>query len=163
MIPVIIGVISYVILFMQFMFTFVFNHLIVIPLSLLFGVGKYVAFVIAVIIDQVQLIAYHNLFNQSSWKRRLVGAINDELIKKYRMPGFIPKLQKSWRYFGVSLLALLPVYSGGMFVAVFTAHVLRLKKIPGYISITIGSIIGSVIWTIGLINLVGIVIKFFSR
>lgn len=141
-----------------------FNHLISIPLALLLGLGKYLAFVIAVIIDLAQIFLYYNVLNNTRIGTRFSWALNTKLLKQeYKKPAFMERLHHSWSYLGISILSLLPVYLGGIFVAVFTAHILKLNKTKGLICICLGSIIGCYIWTIGLWNLIDRAIRLFSH
>jgi uncharacterized membrane protein len=138
-----------------------FNHLLNIPLSLLVGFGKYGAFCIAVIMDVVQMIFYYNVLNNTSLGKRFHWAISEKLFKSYKKPEFMSKLHHSGIYAGVLFLSLLPVYFGGMFAAVFTAHVMKLNRTKGFVCISIGSLIGCFIWTVGIWNLIEFVIKLF--
>ena len=158
MVTIILLILSYVIKVLGL----IFNHLFIIPLTLLFGAGKYIAFGIAVIIDQIQLIGFYKMLNQNKWKRQLIGITKTNMMAKYKIPGFMLRLNRSWKYLGVAILAFLPVYSGGMFAAVCTAYIFRLKNIPGYISMTTGSVLGAVIWTIGVINVFKLLFQFLG-
>lgn len=140
------------------------NHLISIPMALLLGLGKYMAFFIAVLIDFCQIFLYYNVLNQTRIGNRFNWALNTKaLTDKYKKPAFMERLHHSWSYLGVCALSLLPVYLGGIFVAVFTAHLLKLNKTKGLICICLGSVIGCFIWTVGLWTLVDWGIRFFVR
>jgi uncharacterized membrane protein len=142
---------------------FLVNHLVNIPLSLILGTGKYIAFWIALVMDIGQIIIYHNVLNKTKLGKRFGWAVDKKLQTDYKKPKFITRLPHSWSYIGVMLLSLLPVYFGGLFAAVFTSHLLKLKKLPSYIFIGIGSLIGCFIWTIGIWNLIELGISFFHK
>jgi uncharacterized membrane protein len=142
--------------------TFFFNHLVNIPISLLVGLGKYFAFGIAVVIDIVQIIIFYNVLNKTRLGVRFGWTINKKFFNDYKKPELLAKFHDNWIYLGVGLLSLLPIYFGGMFAAVFTAHILRLQKAKSYIFIGIGSIIGCFIWTIGLWSVAEIVITYIK-
>lgn len=134
--------------------THVFNHLLIIPLTLFLGVGKYVAFVLAVTFDQIQLNVYTNIFENARWARRFQWLISKKLVEKYTLPHMMRRMKNSWAYFGLFLLACLPTFLGGMFIVVFTAHTLHLNRTRSYICITLGSIVGCFIWTLGMAHLI---------
>ncbi len=145
-------------------FTVILNHFVNIPLSIIFGFGKYAAFVIALIMDIVQIVVYFNVLNKTSIGKRFGWIVDDKMIKEYREPEFVVRMQnKGMYYWAVMSLSLLPVYFGGIFVAVFTSHMLKLDKRKSAIYIFIGSLIGCFIWTIGIWNLVELVITSFRR
>jgi len=138
--------------------TIIANHLFNIPLSLFLGLGKYVAFAIAVVMDAVQLVIYYNVLNNTKIGKRFGWTVDKELVKDYKKPKFMSRLHHSWLYIGVMFLSLLPVYFGGLFVSVFTAHTLKLNKTKSLICICIGSLLGCMIWTIGIWNLIDLII-----
>lgn len=139
--------------------TFLFNHLINIPLALLLGLGKYFAFGIAVAMDITQIVLYYSVLNNTRLGRRFGWAINKKLFKSYRKPAFISRFHDNWIYLGVGILSLLPIYFGGMFAAVFTAHLLHLNRTKSFIVIFAASIIGCYIWTVGLWTAAALVIS----
>jgi uncharacterized membrane protein len=144
--------------------SFVLNHLVNIPLTLLFGVGKYVAFGIAFIMDIVQLTIYYNVLNNTGMGRRLSWAIDKKFYQEYKEPEFISHFHNKWQYYyAVLFLAMLPVYFGGLLVAMFTAHALKLKKARSLVFICIGSLIGCFIWTIGVWNLIEYLTMLFRK
>lgn len=140
------------------------NHFVNIPLSFILGFGKYAAFVIALIMDVVQIVVYYNVLNKTSVGKRFGWIVDDKMIKEYHEPEFIARLQKKgWHYGAVMTLSMLPVYFGGIFIAVFTAHMLKLDKQKSAIYVFIGSLIGCFIWTIGIWSMVELAIAFFRR
>ena len=144
--------------------TIFLNHFVNIPLSIVLGFGRYAAFVIALIMDIVQIIVYYNVLNKTSVGKRFGWFVDDKMIKEYHEPEFVARLQKKGMYYwAVMSLSLLPVYFGGIFVAVFTAHMLKLDKRKSVTFIFIGSLIGCYIWTIGIWSLVELVVTFFKR
>ncbi|MEI8218723.1 MAG: small multi-drug export protein, partial [Elusimicrobiota bacterium] len=138
-------------------------HLVNIPISLFAGLGKYFAFAIAVVIDLAQMILYYNVLNKTRMGLRFGWTINNKLFTDYKKPELLTRFHHNWIYLGIGLLSLLPIYFGGMFAAVFTAHVLKLHKAKSYIFIGIGSIIGCFIWTIGIWSAAGFVIGLFKH
>lgn len=144
--------------------SFVLNHLVNIPLSLIFGVGKYVAFAIAFIMDIIQMVIYYNVLNKTSVGKRFSWAIDNKFYQDYKKPDFIAHFHhKRMYYFAVMFLAMLPVYFGGLLVAMFTAHALKLKKLRSLAYIWVGSFIGCFVWTIGVWNLIEYGAAFFKR
>ncbi len=144
--------------------SFVLNHLVNIPLSLLFGVGKYVAFAIAFIMDIVQITIYYNVLNNTRVGKRLSWMIDNKFYQSYKKPEFISHFHnKMMYYFAVMFLAMLPVYFGGLLVAMFTAHAMKLKKARSLVFISAGSFVGCFIWTIGVWNLIEYLTVFFKK
>jgi uncharacterized membrane protein len=131
-------------------FVFFANHLVNIPLAKFIGVGKYAAFCIAIVTDVIQLTVYYNVLNHTPLASRFKMHIDKQMIDEYRKPRLIERLPRHWGYIGVMLLALLPIYFGGLFVSMFTAHLLRLNKRKSVAFIAVGSIVGCYIWTIGV-------------
>jgi uncharacterized membrane protein len=142
---------------------FLTNHLINIPLSLFIGVGKYAAFCIALVTDVVQLSIYYSALNHTSLAKKFGWHLDKQMVDEYKEPSYITKLPRHWAYLGVTFLALLPIYFGGLFVSVFTAHLLKLDKRKGMVAISIGSLIGCFIWTIGVWSLIGSVFSLFHH
>lgn len=130
-----------------------FNHLVNIPLTMFLGVGKYVSFVIALIMDAVQIVIYYNVLNKTALGKKYGWKINSTQVENYHKPKLLQKLGTKWLYVSVLFLSLLPLYLGGVFASVFTAHSLNLDKKKSLIFISIGCLTGCFIWTIGIWNL----------
>ena len=138
------------------------NHLVNIPLSLFIGLGKYVAFCIALVMDCVQLVIFYSVLNHTKLARKFNWHLDKKLVEGYKKPSFFVRMPRPWAYMGVSFLSLLPIYFGGLFAAVFTAHLLKLNRRKSLTVIGIGSVIGCFIWTVGVWTMVGSVISLFE-
>jgi uncharacterized membrane protein len=139
------------------------NHMVNIPLSLFLGLGKYIAFAIALVMDVAQMVLYYNVLNHTVMEKRLSWAVDEKLYKNYRQPAFMRRLHKSWKYAGVMFLSLLPIYFGGLFAAMLTAHLMRLNKKKSLTAIFLGSLVGCYIWTIGLWSVIGVAAGFIKK
>ncbi len=151
---------NFIFMFTNFIFTILsriwfllFNHLINVPLTLILGVGKYFAFVLAVIINQIQIFFYYKVLEDTKLGTKFKWLINRK-IKLNSEKVFKLSTEKHFsKYFTISILALLPIYFGGIFFAVFYAHSLKVEKVKSYIFLSIGSLLGCAFWTIGLVNI----------
>jgi uncharacterized membrane protein len=135
------------------------NHLVNIPLVLVFGLGKYFAFFIAIIIDIIQMVIYYNVLNNTSLGKKMGWVISSKYYDGYKKPKFIDKLHDSWLYLGVFMLAFLPIYFGGIFASVFTAHLLKLNKRKSFFITLIGSVCGCFVWTVGIWSVIELFIQ----
>lgn len=142
---------------------FLFNHLLNVPLSLLLGVGKYVAFLVAVVIDQFQMFFAYKILEDTRLGRKFSWIVGKKIRENKEKWDKIALTKHINKYLIISMLAFLPVYSGGMFFAVFYAHSLKINKLKSYIALSLGSIIGCAMWTIGVVNFVFLVVEIIKR
>ncbi|PIU83334.1 MAG: hypothetical protein COS68_04570, partial [Elusimicrobia bacterium CG06_land_8_20_14_3_00_38_11] len=59
-------------------------------------------------------------------------------------------------YIGITILAALPVYFGGMYSAVLVSHLMHLNRKRSYMFLIVGSIVGSSIFVFGLQGLIAL-------
>ncbi|OGS45528.1 MAG: hypothetical protein A2539_10205 [Elusimicrobia bacterium RIFOXYD2_FULL_34_15] len=128
-----------------------FNRFLVVPISIIAGIGWWGAFLIALAGDIIQMFLYFYILEGAGVNKKIGKLISkrfptqDEVektnvVKKVRRMG----------YLGITILAALPVYVGGMYSAVLVSHLMHLNRKKSYIFLSIGSMIGSAILVIGL-------------
>ena len=127
------------------------NRFFVIPLGFIVGLGWWGAFAIALFGDIVQMFLYFYVLEGAGINKKLGVLIS----KRFPSPNKIARAKiviriRRWGYLGIMILSALPVYFGGMYAAVLTSHLMRLKRKKSYLFLTLGSIIGSAILVIGL-------------
>src|SRR3989339_787187 len=127
-----------------------FNRFLVVPISIIAGIGWWGAFLIALAGDIIQMFLYFYILEGAGVNKKIGKLISkrfptqDEVektnvVKKVRRMG----------YLGITILAALPVYVGGMYSAVLVSHLMHLNRKKSYIFLSIGSMIGSAILVIG--------------
>ncbi|OQA92686.1 MAG: putative small multi-drug export protein [Elusimicrobia bacterium ADurb.Bin231] len=129
-----------------------FNKFIIIPvLGFASGLGWWNAYFIAVVIDIVQMFAYFYFLEGAGLNKKIGIMISRTFPSKNSVSRtrMVVKMRKHG-YWGIMILAALPVYMGGMYSAVLLSHIMKLKKKKSYIFLTVGTIIGSAILVIGL-------------
>ena len=128
-----------------------FNHLVNIPLNLLAGVGKFYAVVIAFCLDMLQATIYTKILEGAKLSDKLKFLIKifpDEKIIEQKP--FFNKFRKL-QYFGIFLLASLPVYTGGICAASVLRYISKnLNKKKSFIALILGSLIGCIVWVVGI-------------
>jgi hypothetical protein len=127
-----------------------FNRFIVVPVGFIIGFGWYGAFIVAFAVDMCQMFAYF-YFLEGAGVNRKVGHIITKWFpsqNKVEQTRTVIKLRRMG-YVGIMILAALPVYFGGMYSAVLVSHLMHLKRKKSYVFLTIGSVIGSAIITLG--------------
>ena len=128
-----------------------FNRFLVVPISIIAGIGWWGAFLIALAGDIIQMFLYFYILEGAGVNKKIGKLISkrfptqDEVektnvVKKVRRMG----------YLGITILAALPVYVGGMYSALLVSHLMHLNRKKSYIFLSIGSMIGSAILVIGL-------------
>ena len=127
------------------------NRFFVAPLSFIVGLGWYGAFAIALAGDIIQMFVYFYMLEGAGVNKKL-GRI---MSKKFPSQNELEKtkiVKKAERlgYLGVTILAALPVYFGGMYSAVLVSHLMHLNRKKSYIFLSIGSCIGSLMLVAGL-------------
>jgi len=136
-----------------------FNHLVNIPLNLLAGVGKFYAVVIAFALDMLQAAIYTKILEgvKISDKLKFVAKFFPE-EQTIEQKSFFIKVRKL-QYFGIFLLASLPVYTGGICAAATLRYVSsNLNKKKSLFVMMAGSLLGCIVWVFG-INFIFIGIK----
>lgn len=127
------------------------NHLVNIPLSLLTGVGKLYIVFIAFAIDMLQATIYTKILEGVNLAGRLklfVKIFPEE--KTIEQKPFFSKFRKL-QYFGIFLLASLPVYTGGICAAATLRYVSKnLHPKKSFIAMAAGSLTGCVLWVVGI-------------
>ncbi|MFQ3675125.1 MAG: hypothetical protein SNJ64_01110 [Endomicrobiia bacterium] len=136
-----------------------FNHLINVPLTLILGAGKYFAFLLAVIINQIQIFIYYKILDDAKLSQKFHWLINKKISINSEKLLKLSNEKRYSKYLTIVFLALLPVYFGGMFFAVFYTHSLKMNRTKSYIALTLGSILGCAFWTIGLVSVSEFLLK----
>jgi uncharacterized membrane protein len=140
-----------------------FNHLINVPLTLILGVGKYFAFLVAFIIDQIQIFFYFKILDNALLKQKFSWLINKKILTNSEKLTKLSSEKRYSKYLTIMILSLLPIYFGGVFFAVFYAHSLKINRVKSYITLTCGTMLGCAIWTIGLVSIGEIILKLFKN
>ncbi|MEW6556718.1 MAG: small multi-drug export protein [Elusimicrobiota bacterium] len=127
------------------------NRFFVIPIGFIVGLGWWGAFFIALAGDIIQMFVYFYVLEGAGVNKKLAIVIarkfpTQDKVERTRMVRRVRGLG----YLGITILAAMPVYFGGMYSAVLVSHLMHLKKRKSYIFLTAGSIIGSAILVIGL-------------
>jgi len=132
-------------------FHYFFNRLLVIPAGYIVGFGWWSAFFMALITDIIQMFIY-SYFLEGAGVNKKAGYLISKWFPskdKVERTKIVIRLRR-FGYVGIMILAALPIYAGGMYSAVLVSHLMRLKRKKSYLFLTIGSIMGSAILTIGL-------------
>jgi len=133
------------------------NRFFVIPLGFIVGLGWWGAFAIALFGDIVQMFVYFYILEGAGVNKKLGRIIarrfptqdkveQTKMVKKVRGLGYI----------GITILAALPVYFGGMYSAVLVSHLMHLNRKRSYMFLIVGSIVGSSIFVFGLQGLIAL-------
>jgi len=127
-----------------------FNRLLVIPVGFIAGFGWWAAFFIALITDIIQMFIYSYFLEGAGVNKKFGYLISKRFPSKDKIERtkIVIRLRR-FGYMGITILAAMPVYFGGMYSAVLVSHLMRLKRKKSYIFLAIGSVIGSAILTIG--------------
>ena len=141
------------------MWFLLFNHLINVPLTLILGTGKYFAFLLAVVINQIQIFFYYKILDSTELTQKFHWLVNKKISINSEKLFKLSTERRYSKYLTIILLALLPIYFGGIFFAVFYTHSLKMNRIKSYIALTFGSVLGCTFWTIGLINISEFLLK----
>ncbi len=128
-----------------------FNHLVNIPVNLLAGVGKLYAVLIAFCLDMLQATIYTKILEGAKISEKLkflTKIFPDEKIIEQKP--FFNKFRKL-QYLGIFVLASLPVYTGGICAASVLRYVSKnLNRKKSFIVMILGSLIGCIIWVLGI-------------
>lgn len=127
------------------------NRFFVIPLGFVVGLGWWGAFAIALFGDIVQMFLYFYILEGAGVNKKFGKLISKKFPsqEKVERTKMVRKV-RGLGYMGITILAALPVYFGGMYSAVFVSHLMHLNRKKSYIFLTVGSIIGSAVLVIGL-------------
>ncbi|MFA5779585.1 MAG: small multi-drug export protein [Elusimicrobiota bacterium] len=127
------------------------NRFFVIPLGFIVGLGWWGAFAIALVGDIFQMFIYFYILEGAGVNKKFGKLISKKFPsqEKVERTKMVRKV-RGLGYMGITILAALPVYFGGMYSAVLVSHLMHLKRRKSYIFLTIGSIIGSAILVFGL-------------
>ncbi len=129
------------------------NHLINIPLIILAGGGKFAAVLIAFGLDMFQATIYNKILSGAKVSEKFVTIFSKISPQQNRFSTHHPKmfsLVKKLQYFGIFILASLPVYTGGICAAVFLSHTLSLNKYKSWVATALGSFTGCILWVLGI-------------
>jgi len=143
---------------------YVINRFFLIPLALIAHLGWWGAYAVAVLGDIMQMFVYFYILEGAGVNNRLGKLISkrfpsQESIEKTN----VVKKVKRFGYLGITVLAALPIYFGGMYSAVLVSHLMRLHRKKSYIFLTIGSMIGSAVLVLGISFLWDLMQKIFSH
>ena len=130
---------------------YLLNRFIIIPLGFIAGFGWWTAFFIAFGMDIVQMFAYF-YFLEGAGVNKKVGRL---IAKRFPSQNKVARTKmviklRHFGYLGVTVLAGLPVYMGGMYSAVLVSHLMHLNRKKSYLCLTMGSFIGSGILILGI-------------
>lgn len=131
-------------------FHYLINRFFVIPLGRVVGLTWWGAFAIALAGDILQMFLYFYILEGAGINKKLGRLVSkkfpsQEKVEKTKMV----RMARGMGYMGITILAAMPVYFGGMYSAVLVSHLMHLKRKKSYIFLTIGSVIGSAILVIG--------------
>ncbi|MDD5687134.1 MAG: small multi-drug export protein [Elusimicrobia bacterium] len=137
---------------------YLFNRFIVIPISIVTGFGWWGAFFIAIAGDIIQMFIYFYILEGAGVNKKLGILISKRFPSQENVEktGMVKRV-RGLGYLGITILAALPVYFGGMYSAVLVSHLMHLNRKKSYICLTIGSIIGSAILVVGLSFIWGLI------
>jgi uncharacterized membrane protein len=133
------------------------NRFFVIPLGFIVGLGWWGAFAIALFGDIVQMFIYFYILEGAGVNKKFGKLISKKFPSQEKVER--TKMVKKVRglgYLGITILAAMPVYLGGMYSAVLVSHLMHLNRKKSYIFLTIGSIIGSAVLVFGLQGLIAL-------
>ncbi|MFH0947446.1 MAG: small multi-drug export protein [Elusimicrobiota bacterium] len=127
------------------------NRFFVMPFGFIVGLGWWGAFAIALSGDIFQMFIYFYILEGAGINKKFGRIISkkfpsQEMVEKTKMV----KKVRGLGYMGITILAALPVYFGGMYSAVLVSHLMHLNRKKSYIFLIVGSIIGSLVLVIGL-------------
>ncbi|PKM93059.1 MAG: hypothetical protein CVU80_00095 [Elusimicrobia bacterium HGW-Elusimicrobia-4] len=133
------------------------NRFFVIPLGFIVGMGWWGAFAIAVAGDIIQMFVYFYMLEGAGINRKIIKIIakkfpSRDKVERTKMVRKVRKLG----YLGITILAALPVYSGGMYSAVLVSHLLHLNRKKSYIFLTCGAVVGAAVLVLGLQGLIAL-------
>lgn len=148
--------------FLNFLRLFL-NHLINIPLTLLSGINKIYVILIAFSLDVIQSFIYTKILEgtkiTSHFPILLKIFPQEQTIENKPFFSKFKKLQ----YFGIFLLASLPVYTGGICAAATLRYISKnLNPKKSLIIMYLGSLTGCIIWVLG-VNILFESIKFIFK
>ncbi len=143
-------------LILNFLHYFI-NRFFVIPLGFIVGLGWWGAFAIALFGDIVQMFLYFYILEGAGVNKKLGKLISKKFPsqEKVERTKMVRKV-RGMGYIGITILAALPVYFGGMYSAVLVSHLMHLNRKKSYIFLTVGSIIGSAVLVFGLQGLIAL-------
>jgi len=133
------------------------NRFFVIPLGFVVGLGWWGAFAIALFGDIVQMFIYFYILEGAGVNKKFGKLISKKFPSQEKVER--TKMVKKVRglgYMGITILAAMPVYFGGMYSAVLVSHLMHLNRKKSYIFLTVGSIIGSAVLVFGLQGLIAL-------
>ena len=133
------------------------NRFFVIPLGFIVGLGWWGAFAIALFGDIVQMFIYFYILEGAGVNKKFGKLISKKFPsqEKVEQTKMVRKVS-GMGYIGITILAAMPVYFGGMYSAVLVSHLMHLNRKKSYIFLTIGSIIGSAVLVFGLQGLIAL-------
>ena len=133
------------------------NRFFVIPLGFIIGLGWWWAFAIALFGDIVQMFIYFYILEGAVVNKKFCKLISKKFPsqEKVERTKMVRKV-RGLGYLGITILAAMPVYFGGMYSAVLVSHLMHLNRKKSYIFLTIGSIIGSAVLVFGLQGLIAL-------
>ncbi len=129
-----------------------FNHFVNIPLiSFILESKKTAVFIIAFGINIFQILLYSYAIEKSKIGSRLASFIIKFLPEKQKIENSRGNmLIRKFGYLGVLILSALPIYAGGVWLAVVTSYTLSLDRKKSILCLIIGSFIGCVLWVLGV-------------
>lgn len=133
------------------------NRFFVIPLGFIVGLGWWGAFAIALFGDIVQMFIYFYILEGAGVNKKFGKLISKKFPsqEKVEQTKMVRKV-RGLGYLGITILAAMPVYFGGMYSATLVSHLMHLNRKKSYIFLTIGSIIGSTVLVFGLQGLIAL-------
>jgi len=134
------------------------NHIINIPINFLLGTGKVFAFTFAFLLDILQIKLYFYILEKNKIETKLRNFITEHLSDENKIKNslFFKRMQR-FRYFGIFILATMPIYAGGIWPAVIMSSVLSLDRKKSYFFLIMGSLIGCSIWVLGIIYIINVI------
>lgn len=132
-------------------FHYFINRFFIIPLGRVAGLTWWGAFAIALAGDIFQMFLYFYILEGAGINKKLGRIVSkrfpsQEKVEKTKMVQMV----RGMGYLGITILAAMPVYFGGMYSAVLVSHLMCLKRKKSYVFLTLGSVIGSAILVLGL-------------
>lgn len=128
-----------------------------VPIGFLIGIKEFVMFLIVFGFDILQMFFYSFLLSNSDAAGRLKNLILKILPSKEKVKsGALVKRLETMGFFGVSLLAALPIYAGGMWSAVIISHLMGFfekNRVKCYCYLACGSACGSAVIVLGVYNI----------